>query len=217
MKLSWRHSRLLLSAVVVAGTLSGLTVAAAPAYAAGPQITVIGGPGEIEVQGGGFNADATVKIEARKSNLATVLETVYVQANWLGYIDDTPVYLNNLGGYIGTVYVDASGAPGPTAWAVTSVTWPASIQLIARTPPDCYGNIQVFGYGFEPGATVQVELFELGLWPTDYYYTTADQYGLISSPNFLRLSHGFDGLVEVVATEYWPLTVTAKVILPEAC
>ena len=83
MKLSWRRPRLLLSAVVAAGALSGLTVAAAPAYAAGPHITVIGGPGEILVQGGGFNADASVRIEALTPDLSKVLDTIYVKANWI--------------------------------------------------------------------------------------------------------------------------------------
>jgi hypothetical protein len=108
MKLSWRRPRLLLSAVLAAGALSGLTVAAAPAYAAGPHITVIGGPGEIMVQGGGFNADATVRIEALTPDLSKVLDTMYVQANWIGYLD-APVYL--------TISADI---PGRSGWRPTA-------------------------------------------------------------------------------------------------
>jgi hypothetical protein len=127
MKLSWRRPRLLLSAVVAAGALAGPAVAAAPAYAAGPHITVTGGPGEILVQGGGFNADATVRIEVLTPNLSKVLNTYYVQVNWIGYMDGD-LYLGT-GGYIGKVWVAADGAPGPTAWASTQVSgcpcpWP---------------------------------------------------------------------------------------------
>ena len=121
MKLSWRRPRLLLSAVVAAAALSGLTVAAVPAYAAGPHITAVGGSGVILVQGGGFNADATVRLEALTPDLSKVLDTYYVQANWIGYLDGG-IYLNNLGGYTGNVWVAADGAPGPTAWARTQVS-----------------------------------------------------------------------------------------------
>ena len=128
MKLSWRRPRLLLSAVVAAGALAGLTVAPAPAYAAGPYVTANGGPGEVEVQAGGFNADATVRIEVLTANLSEVLNTYYVQVNWIGYLD-YDVYLGTGGVYTGKVWVAADGAPGPTAWASTQVSgcpcsWP---------------------------------------------------------------------------------------------
>jgi hypothetical protein len=127
MKLSWRRPRLLLSAVMAVGALAGLTVAAAPAYAAGPYVTAYGGNGEVEVYVGGFNADATVRIEVLTPNLSKVLNTYYVQVNWIGYMDGD-LYLGT-GGYIGKVWVAADGAPGPTAWASTQVSgcpcpWP---------------------------------------------------------------------------------------------
>jgi hypothetical protein len=61
MKLSWRRPRLLLSAVMAVGALAGLTVAAAPAYAAGPYVTASGGPGEVEVYVAGRWTAATRK------------------------------------------------------------------------------------------------------------------------------------------------------------
>lgn len=127
MKLSWRSPRLLLSAIVAVGALTGLTVPAAPAHAAGPYVTANGGPGEVEVYVGGFNADATVRVEVLTSDLGEVLNTYYVQVNWIGYMDGE-LYLGT-GGYTGKVWVAADGAPGPTAWASTQVSgcpcpWP---------------------------------------------------------------------------------------------
>jgi len=121
MKLSWRRPRLLLSAVSAAGALAGLAVAAAPAYAAGPHITVAGGHCVIQIDGGGFNADATVRVEALTPGLSNVLATAYFQANWIGYLDDY-TYLILPSGYAGNVWVAADGAPGPTAWARTEVS-----------------------------------------------------------------------------------------------
>lgn len=215
-KLSWRRPRLLLAAVVAAGALSGLTAAAAPAYAAGPQITVIGGPGEIMVQGGGFNSGATVRLEVLTMDLSKVLDTIYVQANWIGYLDG-PTYLDNLGGYIGDVRVAADGAPGPTAWAVAHVTAAPFIQVIGRTPPDCYGTVDVFGYGFQPGATVQVSLVADDLVVLDSFYATINQYGGVWYPYTLHLPPGYDNAVEVYAYEYDPYRQTATAYLSEAC
>jgi hypothetical protein len=127
MKLSWRSPRLLLSAIVAVGALAGLNVHAAPAYAAGPYVTATGGPGYVEVDVGGFNADATVRVEVLTANLSETLNTDYVQVNWIGYMDGE-LYLGT-GGYSGKVWVAADGAPGPTAWASTQVSpcpcpWP---------------------------------------------------------------------------------------------
>jgi hypothetical protein len=215
MKLSWRRPRLLLSAVVAAGALSGLTVAAAPAYAAGPHITVIGGPGEILVQGGGFNADASVRIEALTPGLSKVLETIYVTANWIGYLDGD-IYLNNLGGCLGTTHVAADGAPGPTAWATTHVSGAPFLMVSGRTPPYCDGTVDVFGYNFQPGATVQVKLV-FGFLVMDTFYATVNQYGGIWYPYTLSLTPGYDGPAWVVATEYYPYGQTASAFLSEAC
>ena len=135
MKLSWRRPRLLLSAVVAAGSLAGLTAAAAPAYAAGPYITAgphiyravgphiwaSGGACVVRFNGGGWNADATIRIEALTPDLSEVLATGYVQANWLGFIDDI-TWLVLPSWYAGGVWVAADGAPGPTAWAYTQVS-----------------------------------------------------------------------------------------------
>jgi hypothetical protein len=137
MKLSWRRPRLLLSAVVAVGALAAPTVAAAPADAAGPFVTASGGPGEVEVYVGGFNADATVRIEVLTSDLGGVLNTYYVQVNWIGYMDGN-LYLGT-GGYTGKVWVAADGAPGPTAWASTQVSgcpcpWPFDLHLSGQAP-----------------------------------------------------------------------------------
>jgi hypothetical protein len=113
MTLSWRRPRLLLSAVVAVGVLSGLTVAAAPAYAAGPHITVIGGPGEILVQGGGFNADATVRIEALTPDLSKTLDTVWVAADFFTRLADRR---------LGRGFADLDGtAEHPPSVVMTSV------------------------------------------------------------------------------------------------
>ena len=215
MKLSWRRPRLLLSAVVAAGALSGLTVAVAPAYAAGPSITVIGGPGEILVQGDGFNADATVRIEALTPDLSRTLDTIYVQANWIGYLDAN-IYLDDFGGYIGKVWVAADGAPGPTAWARTQVSPAPFLMVSGRTPPYCDGTVDVFGYYFQPGATVQVDLVS-GFVVIDTFFATVNQYGGVWYPYTLSLTPGFDGPVAVVATEYYPYGQTASAFLSEAC
>jgi len=215
MKLSSRRSRLLLSGVVAGAALSGLTVAAAPAYAAGPHISVIGGPGEILVQGGGFNADATVRIEALTPDLSRTLDVMYVKANWIGYLDQD-TYLNNLGGYTGNVYVAADGAPGPTAWATTRVNPAPFIDAYGRTPPYCDGTVDVYGYNFQRDATVRVDLLS-GFVVMDTFYATVNQYGGIWYPYELFLTHGFDGPVTVVATEYYPYGQTASASLSEAC
>ena len=231
MKLSWRRPRLLLSAVVAAGALAGLTVAAAPAYAAGPHITVIGGPGEIMVQGGGFNADATVRIEALTPDLSKTLDTMYVQANWIGYLD-APVYLNDLGGYTGKVWVAADGAPGPTAWASTQVSAAPVITAESDAPNDggpCdgpeAGTVAVWGWNFQPGATVRIELLSGDLATVmDTRYATIDQYGYLLyqeppdwAPYRLNLTHGYNGPVAVVVDEYYPYGQTTWTSLFRAC
>jgi hypothetical protein len=214
MKLSWRRPRLLLSAVMAVGALAGLTVAAAPAYAAGPYVTAYGGNGEVEVYVGGFNADATVRIEVLTPNLSKVLNTYYVQVNWIGYMDGD-LYLGT-GGYIGKVWVAADGAPGPTAWASTQVSPAPFLMVSGRTPPYCDGTVDVFGYYFQPGATVQVDLVS-GFVVIDTFFATVNQYGGVWYPYTLSLTPGFDGPVAVVATEYYPYGQTASAFLSEAC
>ena len=189
-------------------------MAAAPAYAAGPQITVIGGPGEILVQGGGFNADATVRIEALTPDLSKVLDTIYVQANWIGYLD-APVYLNDLGGYTGQVWVAADGAPGPTAWASTHVSaTPAIIALsdASNCSGPRAGTVSVSGWNFQPGATVRIELLSGNLATgMDTRYATIDQNGYLLyqeppdwAPYVLNLTSGYSGPAAVVVDEYYP-------------
>lgn len=225
MKLSWPLPRLLLSAVVAAGALSGLTVAAAPAYAAGPHITVIGGPGEILVQGGGFNANASVRIEALTPDLSKVLDTIYVKANWIGYLDDY-TYLNDFGGYTGKVSVAADGAPGPTAWASTQVS--AAPVIIAKNTITnygwCDGVVTVWGYNFQPYATVRIELLSGDLVTMDTIYATIDKYGFLlpryppdQTPYSLNLTYGYNGPVWVVVDEYYPFNQTTWAGLSRAC
>jgi hypothetical protein len=221
MKLSWCRPRLLLSAAVAVGVLAGLTVAAAPAYAAGPQISVIGGPGEILVQGGGFNAGASVRIEALTPDLSKVLDTIYVTANWIGYLDDA-TYLNGFGGYTGKVAVAADGAPGPTAWASTQVSAAPVIVANNDTQYGCYGVVSVYGYNFEPGSTVRIELLSGDLQTVmDTIYTIATgrgavQYGLFT-PLAMNLTPGYHGPVWVVADEYYPYGQTTWAGLSSVC
>ena len=75
----------------------------------------------VRFNGGGWNADATIRIEALTPDLSEVLATGYVQANWLGFIDDI-TWLVLPSWYAGGVWVAADGAPGPTAWAYTQVS-----------------------------------------------------------------------------------------------
>ena len=223
MKLSWRRPRLLLSAVVAVGALSGLTVAAAPAYAAGPQISVIGGPGEIEVQGGGFNAGASVRIEALTPDLSRVLDTIYVHANWIGYLDD-PAYLNDFGGYTGKVAVAADGAPGPTAWASTQVS-AAPVIVVNNTITNhgwCDGVVTVWGHNFQPGAAVRIELLSGNETVMDTIYATVDEYGFLYQlpdqiPYSLNLTYGYNGPVWVVVDQYYPFNQTTWDGLYRAC
>jgi hypothetical protein len=224
MKLSWRRPRLLLSAVVAVGALAGLTVAAAPAYAAGPNITVIGGPGEILVQGSGFNAHASVRIEALTPDLSKVLDTIYVAADWLGYLDQY-TYLNDFGGYTGKVLVAADGAPGPTAWASTQVS--AAPVIIAQNRITNYGScdgvVTVWGYDFQPYATVRIELLSGDLKAVmDTIYATISKYGILyryppQTPYSLNLPYGYDGPVWVVVDEYYPFNQTTWAGLSRAC
>jgi len=224
MKLSWHRPRLLLSAVVAIGALTGLTVAAAPAYAAGPRITVIGGPGEILVQGGGFNADASVRIEALTPDLSKVLDTIYVTANWIGYLDDY-TYLNDFRGYTGNVYVAADGAPGPTAWASTKVSAAPVIFAKSYAPSyGCDGTVDVYGASFQPHATVRIELLSGDLKTVmDTLYATVDQYGNIlrqytpQTPITLNLIVGYKGPVWVVIDQAWPFNWTTWAQVPLAC
>ena len=225
MKLSWCRPWLLLSAVAITA-LSGLTVAAAPAYAAGPHITVIGGPGEILVQGGGFYGNATVRIEALTPDLSKVLDTIYVKVNWLGYLDQY-TYLNNFRGYTGKVWVAADGAPGPTAWASTQVF--AAPGIIAQNTITnhgwCDGVVTVWGYNFQPDATVRIELLSGDLETVmDTIYATIDQYGYLlyqlppdQTPYSLNLTYGYDGPVAVVVDEYYPFNQTTWAGLYRAC
>lgn len=225
MKLSWRRPRLLLSAVVAVGALSGLTVAAVPAYAAGPQISVIGGPGEILVQGGGFNGGASVRIETLTPDLSKVLDTIYVKANWIGYLDDY-TYLRDFGGYTGKVWVAADGAPGPTAWASTQVS--AAPVIIAKNTITnygwCDGVVTVWGYNFQPNATVRIELLSGDLKTVmDTTYATIDQYGFLlyqypdQVPYSLNLTYGYNGPVWVIVDEYYPYNQTTGAGLSRAC
>ena len=227
MKISWRCSRLLLGAAVAAGALAGPAVAAAPAHAAGPHINVIGGTGEILIQGGGFNAGATVRIEALTPDLSRVLDTIYVHANWIGYLDQY-TYLNDFGGYTGNVYVAADGAPGPTAWAFTKVSAaPLVFAYSAKTYPDysCDGNVFVVGSGFEPGASVRIELMSGDLSTVmDTLYTTVDQYGYVDQQHTpleiwynLHLTPGYQGLAAVVIDQFWPYNSTTWAAVPNAC
>ena len=223
MKPSWRRPRLLLSAVVAAGALAGLTVAAAPAYAAGPHITVIGGPGEILVQGSGFNAHASVRIEALTPDLSKVLDTIYVTADWLGYLDQY-TYLNDFRGYTGNVWVAADGAPGPTAWASTQVS--AVPVIIAKNTITnygwCDGVVTIWGYDFQPYATVRIELLSSDLETMDKIYATIDKYGFLlyqppQTPYSLNLNYGYNGPVWLVVDEYYPFNQTTWAGLSRAC
>jgi len=225
MKLSWRRPRLLLSAAVAAGALSGLTVAAAPAYAAGPHITVIGGPGEILVQGGGFNADATVRLEALTPDLSKVLDTIHVKANWTGYLDNY-TYLNDFRGYTGNVWVAADGAPGPTAWASTKVSAAPVIFAKSYAPYyGCDGTVDVEGANFQPDATVRIEVLSGDLKTVmDTLYTTVDQYGYVlhqvtptNVPFTLNLVPGYKGPVAVVIDQAWPYNSTTWASVQFAC
>ena len=225
MKLSWRRPRLLLSAAVAAGALAGLTVAAAPAYAAGPHVSALGGPGEVMITGGGFTPGATVRLEALTPTLSKVLSTIYVTADGAGNISEWAgseyAYLNDFRGYTGDVYVAADGAPGPTAWAYTHV-YPAPTLDANNPAPYCNGVVTAFGYNFQPGDTVRLELLSGDLGKVmDTQYVTVDSSGDIP-PGFghtvqLHLTPGYSGPAWVIADEYYPGGYTTGAGLSEAC
>ena len=217
MKLSLRRPQLLLSAVAAAVALAGLTVAAAPAYAAGPHITAIGGPGEILVQGGGFNADARVRLVVLTSDLGKVLETIYVQANWIGYLN-SDVYLDNLGGYIGNVWVAADGAPGPTAWARTAVSR-APVLWALNSAPVCEGTVYVGGSYFPPGAWVRLILVA-NAQVVDTLEVTVTWAGRIEDGTgdyAMPLPPGYSDGVIVVAEEFDPYGPQIWAVVGQAC
>ena len=85
----------------------------------------------------------------------------------------------------------------------------------------CYGDVDVYGYNFQPGATVRIELLS-GDQQTvmDTIYTTATglggvQYGI--TPFVMHLSPGYHGPVWVVADEYYPYGQTTWAGLSSVC
>jgi hypothetical protein len=67
-----------------------------------------------------------------------------------------------------TVRIEAL-TPGPTACARTQVNLAPFIMVSGRTPPDCDGTVDVFGYYFQPGVTVRVDLL-FGFLVMDTFY-----------------------------------------------
>jgi hypothetical protein len=209
---------------VAIGALAGLTAAAAPAYAAGPHISAIGGPGEITITGGGFNAFATVRLEALTSDLSKVLDTITVTADGGGYIGTGRFdykELNSFHGYTGDVWVAADGAPGPTAGAYTHV-YPAPTLDASNPAPYCNGVVTVFGYNFQPGDWVRLVLLSGDLTTVmDQQYAMVDSSGSIP-PGFgntvqLHLTPGYHGPVQVFADESYPGALTTGAQLSSAC
>jgi hypothetical protein len=149
-----RTKGLVLSGALTLGALAGLTVAT-PAYAGSPQIYAAGGPGDVSVAGSGFTPGATVRLEALTPGLS-VLRTIYVTADGGGDIGGGGVYITSLSP--GDVWVAADGAPGPTAWAQTSVSPFPTLQANSMGCP-YPGGVSVSGDYVPPGVTtVRVEL-----------------------------------------------------------
>ena len=127
MKLSWRRPRLLLSALVAVGALSGLTVAAAPAYAAAPAPRISAAnpapycDGIVTAFGYNFQPGDLVRIELLSGDLRTLMDTQYSFVNIYGEIPDTlytTFKLHLTPGYHGSVWVVADEyEPGnQTTW-----------------------------------------------------------------------------------------------------
>jgi hypothetical protein len=128
MKLSWRRPRLLLSAVVAVGALSGLTAAAAPAYAAGPAPWISAAnpapycDGIVTAFGHNFQPGDLVRIELLSGDLRTVMDTQNSYVNIYGGIPATlytTFHLHLTPGYHGPVWVaaDEYHPGGQTTWA----------------------------------------------------------------------------------------------------
>jgi len=224
-----RPKRLMLSGVLALGTLGGFTVAAPLAYAGSPQITALGGPGEIMVTGRGFTPGATVRLEALTPGL-NVLRKLYVTADSGGNISEFPsagpsgeyAYLDRLGPYVGDAFVAADGAPGPTAWAKTHVyTAPTfyAVFFACLSPP---GNVVIGGYNFQPGDTVRLELLSAdSSWALqsvmDYEMATVDSSGHLLIPRELNVTPGYSGHAMVFADEYFPGGLTIGYRLDYVC
>jgi hypothetical protein len=119
---------LLLSALVAVGALSGLTVAAAPAYAAGPTPWIEANnpapycDGIVTAFGYNFQVGDRVRIELLSGDLRTVMDTQYTTVNIYGgipYQQYTTFQLHLTPGYHGPVWVVADEYyPGDqTTWA----------------------------------------------------------------------------------------------------
>ena len=220
MNLFSRLRRQMLSAFLAAGVLGGLVAAAAPAHAAtAPHFTnVVGGPGEILIQGSGFTPGSTVRLEVLTMDLGEVLQTRYVPTDDNGDISQWPgvqwrgagyAYLD-LEGYTGDVRVAADGTPGPTAWAVTHV-YPMPRVFASYLGG---GIVQVTGSGFQAGDTVRLELMSADssgnpVSVMDSTEVTINSDGTIpyNGPSAyigLTAKHGYTGNAIVFADEFNP-------------
>jgi len=125
--------------------------------------------------------------------------------------------------------VAADGAPGPTAWASTQVSAAPGITAKSDAANECEGptagTVAVWGWNFQPGATVRIELLSGDLATVmDTRYATIDPYGYLISqeppdwaPYRLNLTHGYAGPVAVVVDEYYPYGQTTWTSLFRAC
>ena len=226
MKLFWRHTRLMLSAAVALGALGGLTVAAAPAYAAGPHISVLGGPGEIMVQGGGFTPGATVRLEALTPDLSKTLDTVPCYRRCRRQHQRMAGQRIRVPAEPGRVYKGCWGGGRRCAGTDCLGKNPSSIpspRSMSTTPHlYCNGLVSVFWYDFEPWDTVRLELLSADLRTVmDTQYTTVNVYGGVPYLQYttaqLHLTPGYHGPVVVFADEYWPGGQTTGAELSEAC
>ena len=121
----------------------------------------------------------------------------------------------------------ADGAPGPTAGASTQVS-AAPVVLAQNTITNygwCDGVVDVWGYDFQPHATVRIELLSGDLKTVmDTMYATIDEYGYLlyqlppdQTPYSLNLTYGYDGPVWVIVDEYYPFNQTTGAALSRAC
>ena len=193
MKFSWCRPRLMLSAAVAVGALASLATAATPAYADVPHISATGGAGGVSVSGGGFNQNASVRLEVLTPGLTRVLDTIKVGADANGNIGYQWL---DVDGYQGPVVVAADGAPGPTAWAEPTI--PAPWLVANNGSPFCTGIVQVGGGDYHHGDWVRLTMLsgDLGTF-LDQQWVMANGSGYFSAN--LHLTPGYNGSIQIFA------------------
>jgi hypothetical protein len=230
-----RTKLLMLSgALVLGGLAAGVDAAHAapihrptPPTGPPPQITAIGGPGEVTVLSNrGWTPGATVRLEALTlPDLSTVLDTKYATVDQCGGFSEWPNQQQQQQCTSEYAWLDVHPSVGTVQIMVdqlgTGVSVPAQAQVVpmptltAQTVGglNCSVPVNVTGSGFMKGATVHLQLMDTS-WNivtgggnpghplvTD---TTADQNGNLVPVTFDTTDASAKQNLRVIADEMYP-------------